>query len=141
MLACKAWKSLKPVVRAIYIEVAQRYNGSNNGNISFSVRQAAEAVHCSKDTASNAFHELEDKGFLKRNVCGSFDWKKRHATTWILTVHPYKNQLATKDFMRWRDDNLKPGPKKRTVGHHQRTKRPKLNGFPLNHVPHSGPKH
>ena len=31
------------------------------------------------------FHELEEKGFIKRHVCGSFNWKLRHATTWILT--------------------------------------------------------
>jgi hypothetical protein len=42
MLQSPAWQSLPGGARALYIEMAQRYNGSNNGRIPYSVR---EAVH------------------------------------------------------------------------------------------------
>ena len=105
-----AWRSLPPASRAIYLEIAQRYFGSNNGEISLSVREAARIVHIAKDTATKAFHELEEKGFIRRNVCGSFNWKLKHATTWILTEHPYNGEPATKNFARWSPGKLNAGP-------------------------------
>ena len=105
-----AWCSLAAQSRAIYLEIAQRFYGINNGEISLSVREAARLVHVAKDTATKCFHELEAKGFIRRNVCGSFNWKARHATTWILTEHPFGNQAATKDFMRWTAENSDAGP-------------------------------
>ena len=106
----EAWRSLPPPSRAVYIEIAQRFFGINNGEISLSVREAAGLVHIAKDTATKAFHELEDKGFIRRNVCGSFNWKIKHATTWILTEHPFNDQPATKDFARWSPKKPEPGP-------------------------------
>ena len=140
LLKSAAWRALSPVQRAIYIEIAQRFNGMNNGEISLSVREAARYVHCAKDTAAKAFHELERIGFIRRNVCGSFDYKKRHATTWILTAVPHQNNPATKDFMSWRHQNLKPGPKRRTDCPNKRTQATNLNEFNGFAVPHSGLK-
>lgn len=111
LLNFPAWRSLSTQAKAIYIEIAQRFNGSNNGEISLSVREVARHVHVAKDTATKAFHELEAKGFIRRNVCGSFNWKLRHATTWILTEHPFNDQPATKDFARWAPNKSEPGPK------------------------------
>lgn len=105
-----AWRSLPPASRAVYLEIAQRFYGSNNGEISLSVREAARLVHIAKDTATKAFHELEEKGFIRRNVCGSFNWKLKHATTWILTEHAFNDQPATKDFARWPTEKSEPGP-------------------------------
>ncbi len=107
------WRALKPVHRALYIELAMRFNGSNNGDIALSVRDGARLIRAGKDTVSRAFVELEQKGFVKRNRCGSFDWKIRHATTWILTEYALGETLATKDFMRWRPEDLEPGPQPR----------------------------
>ncbi len=101
MLKMPAWRALSPAARAIYVELAQRYNGSNNGEISMSVREAADCVNIAKDTASKAFHELEAKGFTRRHICGSFNWKRRHATTWVLTEFALSETPATKDFARW----------------------------------------
>ncbi len=111
ILRTDAWRSLSPQSRAVYIEIAQRFNGSNNGEISLSVREAARLVNIAKDTATKAFHELEAKGFIRRNVCGSFNWKLKHATTWILTEHPFGDQLATKEFTRWVPQKEILGPK------------------------------
>lgn len=110
MLKTAAWRSLPPASRALYVQIAQRYNGSNNGEISMSVREAARLIHVAKDTAGHSFRELEEKGFLKRNVCGSFNWKLRHATTWFLTEHPCGCEPSTKEFARWGPKNSEPGP-------------------------------
>lgn len=107
----KAWQSLSPAARSIYVELAQRYNGFNNGEISLSVREAARLVHVAKDTASKALHELETKGFIKRRLCGSFNFKLRHATTWILTEFGLDGSPPTKEFFSWRPENPEGGPK------------------------------
>jgi hypothetical protein len=110
MLRGAAWCALTPAARALYVELAQRYNGFNNGEISLSVREAAWLLHIAKDTASKTFHELEEKGFIKRSVCGSFNWKLRHATTWILTEFDLGDVPATKEFARWQPGKAEPGP-------------------------------
>jgi hypothetical protein len=110
MLSGAAWCALTPAARALYVELAQRYNGFNNGEIAMSVREAAWLLHIAKDTASKTFHELEEKGFIKRNVCGSFNWKLKHATTWILTEFDLGDVPATKEFARWQPGKAEPGP-------------------------------
>ena len=65
LLKSPAWHSISPLARSLLIEVWRRYNGQNNGEISYSVREAAKALHVGKDTANRAFHELEDREFLK----------------------------------------------------------------------------
>ena len=37
LLTSEAWKSLNPIERTLFIEVAQRYNGHNNGEIGLGV--------------------------------------------------------------------------------------------------------
>ena len=111
LLNSPAWQSLRPPARALYVEIVKRFNGCNNGEISLSVREAARLLHIAKDTAGKTFHELEDKGFVRRRQCGSFDWKIHHASTWILTEHLLGDALATRDFMRWRPENSETGPK------------------------------
>jgi DNA-binding HxlR family transcriptional regulator len=101
VLASEAYRSLKPLPRAIYTELRRRYNGTNNGYISCSLREIEKELHCSKNTASAALGELVKKGFIKRATCGSFHYKVRHAPTWILTEEEYDGKPATKEFARW----------------------------------------
>jgi hypothetical protein len=105
MLKSAAWRSLPATARAIYIEIAQRYNGSNNGRISYSVREGAQALHGSKDTANRALKILAQRGFIVCTKRGAFSVKvSRDASEWRLTEHDAdlpSPQHATKDFMRW----------------------------------------
>ena len=64
LLNSQAWNSLSGNARALYVELAQRYNGSNNGRIPYSVREAVRALHVSKATVSRLFRGLEDHGFI-----------------------------------------------------------------------------
>ncbi len=104
LLDCPAWRALSPGASRLLIEVWKRHNGQNNGQISYSVREAAVALGCTRNTASKRFHELEDKGFLKTRRRGSFDCKVRHATTWEVTAERCDDKAASKDFMGWRPE-------------------------------------
>jgi hypothetical protein len=101
LLDCEAYRSLKPIPRAVYTELRRRFNGLNNGQIIASVRDLAEACKCSKDGVQDALKDLEKKGFIKAASRGSFHYKKRHAPTWILTDQSLRDALPTREFLRW----------------------------------------
>jgi len=105
MLESVAWATLTANARAIYIQIAARYMGSNNGRIPYSVREAASALRISTATASRAIRQLEELGFIATVIKGAFSFKKRHATEWRLTEFPgdvpgHSLGVATKDFMK-----------------------------------------
>lgn len=116
MLRSPAWQACTANERAIYLEIAARYNGSNNGLISYSVREAAVGLRIGKSTAASALKGLEEKGFIVAVTKGAFSVKCRHATEWRLTEHwcDVSRTAASKDFMR--RPNLKPGSDTDTVG-------------------------
>jgi predicted transcriptional regulator len=103
LLKTAAWQSLSANARAIYVEIAQRYCGTNNGHIPYSIREAASSLHIGKTTAYRALRELQDRGFIVFTTKGAFSRKVRHATEWRLTefVSNVDDQLATKEFMCW----------------------------------------
>jgi predicted ArsR family transcriptional regulator len=102
-----AWKDLDPVARAIYVELTRRYNGSNNGRIGYSARQAAQDLKISKDTAARGLRSLEAHGFIVTEKRGAFHCKIRHASEYRLTTYDsdiatkYDEKLATKQFLQW----------------------------------------
>jgi DNA-binding transcriptional MocR family regulator len=109
-----AYRDLSANARAIYTEIKRRYNGSNNGFIVYSVRQAADELGIGKTTAANALTELETHGFIVAEQRGAFHWKidvtrERHrpASEWRLTVYHsdraigIESKYPTKEFMRW----------------------------------------
>lgn len=110
MMRSKAWQHLSLPGRALLVELYSLYNGINNGEIPLAVREAARRLGIGKNTATKLFHDLQELGFIRPNQRGNFDWKKRHATTWVLTEFEFAGQLATKDFMRWPPENAKAGP-------------------------------
>jgi DNA-binding transcriptional MocR family regulator len=67
MMQEPAWRALPPVAQALYPWLKLEWDGpraNNNGKIRFSVRQAADALGVSRDTAARGFHELQAKGFI-----------------------------------------------------------------------------
>jgi len=101
MLDCAAWQALSLAGRAAVLEVFRRHNGSNNGKISLSVREAAKRLGVSPNTAVKALHECVSHGFLKVRQRGAFSYKARHATIWELTAEACGDKPPTKEFMRW----------------------------------------
>ena len=95
VLDSPAYCSLRSVSRALLVEIWKRYNGSNNGEIGFSVRDAAEALGVGKDTVCRAFDELIDRGFLIVRADASFTLKEKLAREFEITALPLGDKLAT----------------------------------------------
>jgi hypothetical protein len=79
LLNSTAWQSLPLAPRAVYVEMARRYNGKNNGQIPFSTRDGAEVLPISKDTVGRALKLLEQRNLAVCRSRGSFDRKTREA--------------------------------------------------------------
>jgi hypothetical protein len=103
-LESPAYRSLSAFARALLVELKGLHNGSNNGELFLSVREAAARLNCSRMTADRALHDLVDRGFIRARQNGSFSWKQRHATQWVLAEFPFAGALPTKDFMLWQPD-------------------------------------
>jgi hypothetical protein len=154
-----AWHSLNVYARCLYVEIRGRYNGSNNGDIPMSFRDAQELLGCSNKPLPEAFRQLQDRGFIVPVQKGAFTWKVRfhgsgRATTWRLTElpadYPERCLTPTYDFKTW-----KPDPENKTrhaesipIARPKRTMndviaRPKrTNGTPrAYHNGHSGDPH
>lgn len=103
LLESPAFMSLSTQARAVLIELMKRYNGSNNGKLYLSVRDAKERCNVAKDTASRAFHELEERGFVERTSGGDFGRHDRKAQGWRLTMYAcdLTGVSASKVFMTW----------------------------------------
>ncbi len=104
MLATPAWRSLTPAARAVYVVLAARFNGCNNGSLALSARDAARLCNINKDTATRAFHELVEHGFIECVTPGGFSRKVRHATEWRLTHYrcDLTHALPSKAYTHWR---------------------------------------
>ena len=109
MMQSQAWRSLDGNARAIYIELAMLYRGTNNGRIGFSARQAARAIPASTATAARAMIKLQDRGFIVAVTKGHFA-RKREATRWRLTEFKcdLTGQPASRDFETWTTADILP---------------------------------
>jgi hypothetical protein len=103
LLDSAAWQSLPGGACALYVKMAQRYNGSNNGRIPFSVREAMKYL----------LDVLQDRGFIVCTRRGAFSLKtRREASEWRLTEYDNDviTEYATKEFMRWHPPEAKESP-------------------------------
>lgn len=109
LIKSQAWKSLGCIERALYLDMAARYYGSNNGRIGYSIRCAADELHIGTSTAKRALDALQDHGFIVAMKKGAFSLKVRNSTEWRLTEYQcdVSNKMATKDFMTWTADKNK----------------------------------
>ena len=83
------WRSLSPHAQVALIDIWARFNGRNNGQIPYGVRDGMTRLHCGSATAQRALNELKDAGLIEVAVKASFDHKngarKGRATQWRLT--------------------------------------------------------
>jgi hypothetical protein len=103
-----AWKSLNGNERATYLLLAERYNGTNNGTIPYSVREIAADLRISQQTACRCFRLLEERGFIVAVMKGAFSLKVRHATEWRLTEHVCNKSGhgPTSEYRDWRPPEI-----------------------------------
>jgi hypothetical protein len=97
-----AWQSLKVGPKALLVELYNKYDGSNNGAVFLSIRDAANHLHASPNTTADWFDMLIETGFIKVSRRGAFSLKQRHATSWTLTEYALGEETPTKEFARWR---------------------------------------
>ena len=111
MLENTTWRSLNGNSIKIYLEICRRYNGSNNGNVSFSYNEGVELFGMGKSTISRSLKQLEVFGFIKRNKVGTFFGRK--ATSYFITNERTNNTPPTYD---WKNFKQKTKPKKFSFG-------------------------
>tara|TARA_R110000823_G_scaffold307019_1_gene429568 strand:+ start:431 stop:730 length:300 start_codon:yes stop_codon:yes gene_type:complete len=86
ILESDAWKKCGSKSRDIYVGLLSKYNGFNNGEILYSVREAASYAKCSKNTAGLAFRKLEKVGLIRCVNLSSFVTKKK-ARKWFISFN------------------------------------------------------
>src|SRR5436190_5299 len=87
LLKSAAWRALSPNGKAVLLHLWESHNGSNNGQIVYSVREAAE-IGINRTTAARALDEAVELGFLKVTLVSSFRIKTKEARCWALTAEP-----------------------------------------------------
>jgi len=84
LIDSKAWQELSCYARTVYIEIHRKYNGSNNGNLSYTYREARKIMSSKrftkalKELVSNGLIDIVRSGGLykKPNIFGLSDrWK------------------------------------------------------------------
>jgi hypothetical protein len=100
-----AWASLAPVEVALFVAVARRWDGFNNGRIGCGVRDAATRIHAAPNTVSRAFDVLIERGFLELKRDSSFG-QKQLVREWRVTCFPIgawdaPTARPTHDYQRW----------------------------------------
>lgn len=129
-MKCPAWATLKPEPRALYIELKRRFNGKNNGHLTFSYREAAEALNAHRNTVGLWFRELEERGFIRRTRGHCLGPSGIGETShWALEEVPTDDmRTPPKSFMSWRPpeqalpEQAPPKQKPRTISVHSRHK-------------------
>jgi hypothetical protein len=113
--ASQAWATLKPGPRALYIEMKRRFNGSNNGRILLSHRDAAKALVVHRNTVGPWFVELQQREFIRLIQAPHLGPSGVGQTShWALEELPTDNlKGATKGFMSWQQKQ-KPRTKSQT---------------------------
>lgn len=115
MLKSLAWRSLSGAGVKVFFELHCRFNGGNNGKLTLSMNEAAEALGIGKATAQRAFKELQDKGFIALVTPGN--WYHRRAHEWRMTHKPIQaiggKTLPTNDWKNYQP----PRPKVKKTKH------------------------
>jgi len=132
-----AYRSLSVYAVAALVQVCHRFNGANNGKISFSVREMAERLRTGPRQAGSAFKELSERGFLVATIKGWFSTKHRHATEWRLTFQHCNHQPPTKDYEKWQpgiQNTVSPENSAGVPGGHTTRSQKGAHGVPRGHI-------
>jgi hypothetical protein len=101
-----AWRSLSPVERAVYVEFAYHYSGTNNGSIRVSTRMLADGLGIGKATVCRSIKVLAERGFIDCVKPGYFSLKVRHCAEYRLQAFrcDVTGALPGKLFMQWQPE-------------------------------------
>ena len=100
LLNSPSWQSLPPEPRALYVEVANQFNGRNNGRIIYSIRDAKTGLRVGQATAYRAFNALQERGFLIPHMTLA---SNGHAIRrWELTDFALGGDAPSRDYLAWK---------------------------------------
>ena len=99
ILDSPAYRDLTPAARALHVELLRLYRPDRNGALSLEVRKAAEQTRTHKDTASRAFRELAEHGFIA--LRHGERWMDHLAREWRITSEPCNGREPTDDWREW----------------------------------------
>lgn len=105
IMASEAWQHLSGNAVKVLLALVSRDDGTRNGAIGFSYREAGIASGVSDRTAWRCLLELQDKGFIVCTRKGAFNTKVLHSTLWRYTWAPWpkgRPAAPTRDFENWR---------------------------------------
>jgi len=75
----------------------------NDRPVAYGVREAAKNICCAKNTATNAFKVLQDRGFIICTDESLFNSKTGSKTReWRLTWMPFNSQPPSNDWEKWK---------------------------------------
>jgi hypothetical protein len=97
LLESGAYKDLSSSAKCILIELMRRYDGGNNGHISFGGPSGAWAGF-SNDVTERALTELQRTGFIVQTATAVPHLSRPR--NWRLTMYAAEGESATKNFMR-----------------------------------------
>ena len=114
LIESEAWRWLRPISKAVYIELRRRYNGLNNGKISLSLSEAAHTLKASKSSINKALKQLETHGFIKLIKKGYFTG--RMASEYALTDEQLDGYPPTREWKQWQPNKPNRRRQIRVVG-------------------------
>ena len=114
LIESQAWRWLRPISQALYIELRRRYNGLNNGRISLSLSEAANILKASKSSISKALKQLETHGFIKLTKKGYFTG--RMASEYALTDEQLDGYPPTREWKQWQPNKPHRRRQMRVIG-------------------------
>jgi hypothetical protein len=87
LLSSTNWQSLQAVEIALFFKVAGRYNGRNNGQLAYSIREAKAELHIGHAKVRHSFCALERHELLICNQRGVYNFRTKadRYTKWGLT--------------------------------------------------------
>lgn len=98
-----AFRSLSLAARCLLAEFLNIYRPSRNGHLVLPVEQACKRLKISEGTASRAFNDLMEKGFLV--LSEDADHLNGRAREFRITILPTNNSREpTDDWRRWSPD-------------------------------------
>lgn len=109
-----AWRALSFAAQALYPWLKFEWRGAdanNNGKIRLSVRQAADKMGCRPDTAAQAFHDLQRKGFIAQteSACLGTEGKAKSPSYELTEIKmPGAEGDGRKLYRQWKPDQEFP---------------------------------
>ncbi len=101
VLRSPAYRDLPLAARCLMLELQNVWQPSEP-EVHFSVRRAAVTLGISMSTASRAFIQLIEHGFI-RNV-GASNWIEGQARTYVLTWLPNNGREPSNDWQNWSEN-------------------------------------